>query len=237
MTTSPRPLKEMLADQIEAKDITLEQLSLKSGMPDHHLKAIFNNQVERLPALPYIRTHLLAVADYLNIDREVILEAYRREFSGKISGPADRLPGNRFAFEKKGRKWVWLGLIGIVGLLALFTILRSTFFGAPSFRLVNPPQDAQIYEVTSSVIMLAGTTESNGTLFINGEAVPVREDGAFEFEYQLQPGINTIEFTVERFLGKTITVLKQVVYVEPMNSGDASSTPATTTDPLAEPVI
>lgn len=231
---NPRSLKEILADQIEAKDLTVEQLSAKTGVPEQYIKAILNNQPERLPALPYIRSYLLTMAEFLAIDSEVVLEAYRTEFSTKMSGPADRLPGNRFAFERKGRKWIWIGIGGVIVAMLLYVVLGSAFFGAPSFRLVNPPQDADVFEVESSVILLAGTTESNGKLLVNGEAVPVREDGSFEYEFQLEPGRNLIEFKVERFLGKTLTIVKTVDFrvteVTPTSTLPlSSSTSATTT--------
>lgn len=224
---NPRSLKSILADQIEAKDITLDQLSEKTGVPEQYIKAIMNNQPDRLPALPYIRSYLLTIADFLQIEREVMLEAYRNEFAAKMSGPADRLPGNRFALEHRGRKWIWFAIAGVVGALVLYAVLGSAFFGAPYFRLVNPPQDAEIFEVSGSTILLAGTTEPNGKLTINNELVPVRADGSFEFEYPLKPELNTIVFKVERFLGKTLTVEKKVYLrpVETESSGSATTSP------------
>lgn len=225
---NPRSLKAILADQLEVKNITIEQLSTKTGVPEQYVKAIFNNQPERLPALPYIRNYLLTIADFLEIDQNIVLEAYRSEFTTKMSGPADRLPGNRFTLVRSSRKWVWIGSIVVVGALILYAVLSSAFFGAPYFRLVNPPQDAEMFEVNGSTILLAGTTERNGKLTINGEMVPVRADGSFEFEFPLVAGIpNTIEFQVERFLGKTLTVIKKV-YVRPAEVDmEASSTTST----------
>lgn len=231
---TPRSLKAILADQIEAKNVTIEQLTEKTEVPEQYVKAIFNNQPERLPALPYIRNYLFAIADFLEIDREIVLEAYRVEFSSKMSGSADRLPGNRFALDRKGRKWVWLAAFGVIGGLIIYSVLRSAFFGAPYFRLVNPPQDAELFEVSGSTILLTGTTESNGKLTINGEMVPVRADGSFEFEFPLTAGIpNTIEFKVERFLGKTLTIIKKV-YVRPTETveGTPSASSTTSTAPV-----
>lgn len=226
----PRSLKSIIADHIEAKDITLDQLIAKTGVPEEYVRAIMNNHMERLPALPYIRTHLMALADFLDIQREVVLEAYRSEFASKISGPADRLPGNRFAFERRGRRWVLLGVGALFVSLLMYAVLSSAFFGAPYFRLVNPPEDADIFEVNGSTILLAGTTEANGKLTINGEMVPVRADGSFEFEFSLSPELNTVVFVVERFLGKTLTVEKKVfsrVQDETSTSSDPLSTPDT----------
>lgn len=206
----PRSLKSIIADHIEAKDVTIDQLIAKTGVPEEYVRAIMNNHVERLPALPYIRTHLLALADFLDIQREVILEAYRSEFASKISGPADRLPGNRFAFERRGRRWVFVGLGALFAGFLIYAVLSSAFFGAPYFRLVNPPEDADIFEVNGSTILLAGTTEANGKLTINGEMVPVRADGSFEFEFSLSPELNTVVFMIERFLGKTLVVEKKI---------------------------
>lgn len=231
----PRSLKSIIADHIEAKDVTIDQLIAKTGVPEEYVRAIMNNHMERLPALPYIRTHLMALADFLDIQREVVLEAYRSEFASKISGPADRLPGNRFAFERRGRRWVLLGVGALFVSLLIYAVLSSAFFGAPYFRLVNPPEDADIFEVNGSTILLAGTTEANGKLTINGEMVPVRADGSFEFEFSLSPELNTVVFVVERFLGKTLVVEKKIfsrVLEETSTSSDRM--PTTDTSLLEE---
>jgi hypothetical protein len=229
---NPRSLKAIIADQLEVKNITLEQLSTKTDVPEQYMKAIFNNQPERLPALPYIRNYLLTIADFLEIDQSIVLEAYRSEFTSKMSGSADRLPGNRFTLVRRGRKWIWIGSGIVVAALVLYAVLSSAFFGAPYFRLVNPPQDAEAFEVTGSTILLAGTTERNGKLTINDEMVPVQADGSFEFEFPLAAGFpNTVVFKVERFLGKTLVVTKQI-YVRPVEV-DAEASSTTSTAPIA----
>lgn len=225
----PRSLKSILADQIEAKDTSLDKVIDKTGIPDHYLRAIMENQVDRLPALPYIRAYLLAIADFLELDRNLVLEAYRTEFSGKMSGSADRLPGNRFTLTRKNRKWIWIAGSALVGIFIMYSVLRSAFFGVPYLRLVNPPHDADMFEAVGPTLMLAGTTEANGKLTINGEMVPVRADGSFEFEFPLAPELNTIEFKVERFLGKTLTLVKKV-YVQPLE-------PASETAPSSDEAL
>ncbi len=223
-----RSLKDILADQLEVKGITLDDLSVKTGVPEQYIKAIFNDRPEGLPPLPYIRTHLLKLADFLQVDRNAVLDAYRAEFAAKLSGPADRLPPNRFAFERQSRRWLWVSIGAIVLILIIYALAGSGFFGTPSFKLINPPQSNEVYETSETSIVLSGITEPNGKLAINGQPVPVHSDGTFEYEYALSLEMNIIEFTVERFLGKTVTVTQRIYVQPPILELSATSTPATT---------
>jgi hypothetical protein len=210
----------------------MEELVKKTGIPEQYLDAIVNDIRTRLPALPYIRSYLVKMAELLGLPPTLLLDRYRKEFSEKTSGGADTLPGNRFALPS-GRQRFFIGAGVVAAIIVVYIISRSGFFGAPHLAIDMPPPDKETFIVSgSSTIMLAGRVDPGDKLFINGQEVATGEDGIFSKEYQLLPELNIIEFTTKRFLGRELTVRRQVYYEEP------TSTPALRTpkkEPAPEP--
>ncbi len=208
-----RKLRDIILDQCEAKEIRIEELIKKTGIPEQHFDAIVSDVRTRLPAFPYIRQHLIKIAVLLGLPQELLLNKYRAEFAEKASGGADRLPGNRFALAGGGRRYVF-GLGAVVALFIVYVVVRSGFFGAPNLVITNPPAGTDPFIVTgSSTLMIAGSIDPGDKLLINGQPVATEATGIFTREYQLAPEINIIEFSASRFLGRTITITRQV-YLE-----------------------
>jgi hypothetical protein len=168
------------------------------------------------------------LADVLGIDREELLAAYKREFSEKFSGAADRLPANRYALPMNRRRYIIAGSV-ILGLILVLTVTRSGFFGSPELKLTMPPAEPNPYIIDQQIIELKGSIDPKDTLRINGQEVAVAADGTFVRPYTLSPELNSIEFVVRRFLGKEIRVVRQVYY-----QGAATSTPAVSADSALE---
>lgn len=207
-----RKLRDILLDQCEAKEIRIDELIKRSGIPEQYLDAIINDVRRRLPAFPYMRPHLVRIATALGLPHELLLKKYRVEFSEKISGAADMLPGNRFALPSGKRRYVIAA--AIVAIIVLYAVTRSGFFGQPRLVIDMPPVGQDPFITTSSTIILSGHSDPGDKLSINGQAVTADGDGAFIKEYQLVPEINIVEFSAQRFLGRRVTITRQVYYEE-----------------------
>lgn len=209
-----RRLRESILDQIEAKDLTAKDVVEKTGIPEQYFDAILNDKQSKLPAFPYIRAHLVKVAQLLGLNAEEVIKDYKTEFTGSVSGSADTLPGNRFALPSARRKYLIGG--AVIGLLLLGFIFKSSgFFGQPKLTLLMPPIDSRDpFVVGTSTIILAGKIDPSDKLFINNQATPVSVEGVFSENYDLRPELNPIEFKVSRFLGRDLTIVKNVFYRE-----------------------
>ena len=214
-----RKLRDIILDQCEAKEIKMEELVKKTGLPEQYLDAIINDVRTRLPAFPYIRAYLTRVAALLGLPPEMLLDKYRQEFSEKISGGADALPGNRFALPSGIRRYL-LVVVAIIVVILIVAISRSGFFGSPHIAIDMPPAGTDPFITSSSTITLAGHVDAGDKLLINGQPVATGKNGTFASQYQLTPEINVIEFTTKRFLGRQFSITRQVYYEEP------TSTPA-----------
>src|SRR3989338_8755966 len=90
---------EIIAEAMTARGLSLQQLVKETGVPDTYLEAILKGNFQRLPSAPYISGYFKKIAAVLKIDENNLWETHQQETDLKISGPADSLPGNRFAIK------------------------------------------------------------------------------------------------------------------------------------------
>lgn len=206
-------LKEIFNEALELRDLDVKKLAELTDIPVNYLAALSDGDLSKLPANPYTRGYLLKIAETLRIDSDLLLKAYKQELSlwpAKTSGPADRLPSNRYAFKFFNKKIIFIAAI-ILFLIIGFLIWRfSNFFGTPRIEVLSPASNNLV--VATSSIELSGKVDPRDKLVINNEELLAQANGQFEKNFSLQIGINTIEFKVKRFLGKEVTIIRQVIY-------------------------
>lgn len=216
-------LRELILDQIEFHNLEMEDVLKKAEFPEHYFDAILTEQHDKLPAFPYMRNHLVDLARQLEVEPEKVLSLYKKEFSEKISGEHDKLPGNRFALPSSRKAIAWsLSIIGI--LIVAYVFLSSSFFGRPNIQVAFPPANPDPFIVTGKTITLSGSVGKRDSLKVNGEEVVVQEDGTFLTEYPLQVELNSISFEVQRFLGSTTRLVRQVYYDDSQAGLEAPTT-------------
>ncbi len=210
MDTTKRELSEILPQLLEARNITLEKLTLSTGVPKRFLTALSQGDLKNLPARPYVHGYLLRIASALDINPEILLEAYRDSARLPSSGTDDLLPKNRFALKPV----VWrnaLILVITVSILGYLAFELNHVLGIPALTITSPDTDI----VKAGTIRVEGTVTVGDELKLNGEVVYTDERGRFSKEVALDPGLNTMEFSVKRFLGRETKVTKQFFYEAP----------------------
>ena len=194
---------------MQAKGLTLERLRQQTGIAERHLSSLIEGRHSRLPAAPYVRGYLLRIASILDLSGEELWNLYKGEIVIKRSGPADRLPENRFALKKINKKWFLAGL-AVILLLFYAGLNINRFLGRPEIRITSPAVETLV--TTANTINLLGKINPDDRLIIGGEEITADKNGHFEKEYLLEPGLNRIEFTVKRLLGKEFKIIRQVIY-------------------------
>ncbi len=215
-----KSLGELIIEALKLRNLNTGKLSELTDIPVNYLIALNNDDLTGLPSAPYVRGYLVKIADVLKIDIDLLLRAYKQEISLqslKTSGSSDKLPSNRYALNILTKKTVIVS--GIIFILIIFYLIWQTsnpegmfsaFFGVPKIEIMNPPAD--ILVVDNPTIELLGRVSARDKLIINAEEVLVEENGRFEKDFSLQPGINTFEFKAKRFLGKEVKVIRQVIF-------------------------
>jgi len=207
---SQKNLKESLSEALEQKGLNREKLAALTGIPDRFLDIFLDGGAAPLPAAPYVRGYLKKIASALDLDAEELWRMHEREFPTRRAGETDMLPGNRFAIQSANKAMIAATTL-VVLVLAYAGLNSDRFLGAPSLTVKSP--ETETSTVTSASVTVDGALGNpNDALTINGEAVYVDETGQFKKTFPLDAGLNNFDIMAKRFLGKTITVTRKVVY-------------------------
>ncbi|MDP3052760.1 MAG: helix-turn-helix domain-containing protein [bacterium] len=200
----------MLTEILQDKNINLAKLSESTGISERFLKALIEEKYEKLPAAPYIRSYLFKIADALNVDGQKLWQEYQKNTQLRKSGTNDHLPINRFSPKPLNKKIIF-ALIFVI--LAGYLAFQYNFFlGKPTLSLLGQLASSTS-PITDPNLKIEGRVKSGDQLMINKENTYIDENGYFQKDFPLQPGQNNIQFQIKRFLGREITITKQVLYL------------------------
>lgn len=200
----------ILKEQMNLKSLNVTKLAAMTGIQERYLSAIAEGHPEKLPPSPYIRGYIMKLADCLNFDGEELWSLYRQRYALKTSGVHDVLPQNRFAIKTISKNKIVFG-IAAIALVVYAGMQFNKLTGVPEITVTNPAA-ANLISTANEIFVVSGIINPRDKLFINGENVVPQENGTFNKEIQLQPGINTVEFKVSRFLGRETLVTRQILY-------------------------
>ena len=216
-----KSLKELILERIEQRELTADKVVQMTDIPRHYFDALVREEADKLPAAPYIRGYLQKIAVALELDAHTLWEMYKVEQSPKASGSNDRLPENRFAIKSKKAGWGWLAVLAVVA-IAYLGINAGQLFGKPSLSISQPASETEIVGLAD--FLASGVIDPKDKILINREEVFVDQSGKFQKSVSLQPGLNTLEFTVKRFLGRETTEVRKVIYQPEENIKEIKTT-------------
>ncbi len=205
MNNSQESIAQLLRELLETHSMSAQSLAERTGVPVRFIESLVRGDFDQLPARPYIRGYLFKIADVFKIDPGILWGAYRKGVDIATSGADDRFPSNRFAIAKISPHKI---------VLILFVILLAVFIG---FRfndiLGKPTISVDIPKLTDQeIITVRGNVSPGDRLILNNEVIYPRDDGKFEKNVQLEPGLNTLKFNINRHLGREATEIHQVFY-------------------------
>lgn len=204
-----KDLSSIIIETLRTKSLTVERLSQLSGVSERFLTLLIEGKIEKMPSRPYTHGYLLKIAGVLNLDGERLWQEYlKNNESVRRSGKNDQLPKNRFAIERINRKT--LAITGIILIILGYLLTRlPSFFGKPELSLVNLDNETNVAVAT---FIIQGKMNPSDQLTLNGERLYPDKDGKFEKSIQLQPGFNTLTFSIKKLLGKEYIINKQIFY-------------------------
>ena len=200
--------QDFFNSKIRERGLTLKKLSELSGITLKYLEYLSAGNFEALPSAPYFRGYLEKLGRILDFDYREWWQNIKEEEIVKTSGTLDQLPKNRFALSSPG-KFIWPGI---------FLLLVVFYFGARFSKIFGQPQVSVAYpteaftNTASQEIVVRGELKDGDKLVINGEAVVMEDDGTWEKNILLEPGLNTIEIKAKKFLGRETRIIRQVLY-------------------------
>lgn len=197
-----------LNERMRERNLNFKRLSELTGVSVKHLEALSSGNPDRLPSAPYLKGYLSRLGGVLGFDPDQAWEEMKKFADAKSSGKADEPSRNRFSREPIGR-YVIAGIV--VFLLLLYAGLRFyKISGTPSVTISYPQENMVVTGENS--FLLAGSVSNSSELKINGEQVQIQPDGSWQKTVSIQPGINTVEITAKKFLGRETKVIRQIIY-------------------------
>lgn len=195
-------LGERLRVVREQLKMTISDVAQKLQIDEHYIAALEQGQYHQIPGEIYTKSMLKRYAELLNVNLTHVFQLYSQErkildhVHGEESPSKSRLPR---VFVTPAR--IKLGVIAIL-LMGVFSYL-----GVEVRQMVKPPEltiTSPGYDMvtSTSVVRVAGFTESGAQVFVNGEEVIGDQAGSFSEDVTLQPGVNVIEVKAQKKRGK-----------------------------------
>jgi transcriptional regulator with XRE-family HTH domain len=209
-------------EKLKSKGLSLKKLADVSGIPMKHLQNLGEGRYQDLPPAPYLRGYIVSLGTILGFDGLAAWEHFKYLPAIESSGGLDALPKNRFA-QRSSTMYAMSGFAALL-LVGYLGFRFSNIFGRPILE-IGYPQEALVRSMGANVTAY-GTLENGDTVFVNGESLPLGEDGTWEKRLLLQPGLNSIEVSAKKFLGGETRILRQVIYepaaLEPAPTGSSA---------------
>lgn len=205
-------LGDRLQQERKRQNLTIEEVAKATKIRPQFLEAIEKGDYQRLPSSAYAQGFVKNYVDYLGLPEKELLALFRREF--KEEDHLGVLPESFTQPKEISLEGVRIKRAGVIGVGLLVVLILYIFFQyksaifSPSLIVKVPQENAQ---VTTQVLRIAGTTDPNTTVTVNGYPVFVDSTGVYEKEFNVFPGKVTVVVKATNSFGKVSTVERHVI--------------------------
>jgi len=207
-------LSEILKKTREEKNISLEKVARIAKMNPEYLRALEQEDYQKLPQGIYGKSFLREYCYYLKLDYKKMLDLYEQEV---FLNTEPSFKEDVFSHERINRKHLFslpkiarnIILSVVIGACFVYLGFRVKAIIAPPELIITNPAPDQIMESTK--LEVKGKTELEARVFINGQEVFSGADGNFSKEINLKYGINTIKILAQKKYGRDAEVVRQVL--------------------------
>ncbi len=190
---------------------TLKDAEKKTGIAKKYLEYLEADDFYKLPGSTYTKGFLERYAEFLKLNPSKIIEKWRKEFSQSSNTEIPSILGIKN--RSQGIFNIKTYFIGIVTLLIFlyvgFSIKRVLF--TSDLEVLSPSQDLV---TTESYLIIAGRADLGADVFINDQPIEQINDGNFEQEIKLLPGLNTIKVSAKKKHSQEKIIFRQIILQE-----------------------
>lgn len=125
---------EKLSSAREARKLTRKEVSKETNIPSRYIEALEEEDFDKLPSETYVIGFLRSYAEYLKVDAEEIIQAYKGFKIGESATPLEELTRptrspvlmNLTSYFNKYRNYFYIGVVAI-GFLLVIMLFSSIF--------------------------------------------------------------------------------------------------------------
>ncbi len=207
---------ERLRGARQAKNIKLEDAVKKLNISYKYLRALERGEYDKLPTGVYGKNFLREYAFFLGFNQEEYNELANDFAEEKnISQPLKK----RELFSKRRVKKQYFLAVPKVFKSVVVVVAAAVcviYLGFKVEKVISPPQlfiysPVENFATEENFVEVAGKTEQESMVVINGEQVLSNQAGEFAKMVHLKNGINTIIIISSKKYGRDNTVIRQVV--------------------------
>ncbi len=201
-------LSEYLASVRNNLNLSLEEVSKKTGIIVKFLQSLENGDFRPLPADVYVIGFLRQLAELYSVDAGELILQYKKEKNiqkqvskqGQVfaSGWHKKYLGKLVITPKVLS--VILGLL-FVSLTLGYIIWQLWSINRMPFLSVAEPQNNSV--ISGSVVSVSGVTDPGADVSVNGQDIFVDSKGGFQTQVALSPGPEEITITSANRFGKS----------------------------------
>ncbi len=190
---------------------TLKDAEKKTGIAKKYLEYLEADDFYKLPGSTYTKGFLERYSEFLKLNPSKIIEKWRREFSQNSGAEIPNILG----IKNKAQSIfdIKIYLIGFFVLLIFlyigFSIKRVLF--TSDLEILNPPQDLL---TTESSLIITGLVDLGADVFINDQPIEQVNEGKFEQEIKLLPGLNSIKISAKKKYSQEKIIFRQIILQE-----------------------
>jgi len=191
--------------------LSLEEIEKETKIRRKYLEAIEKNNFSVLAESTIVKGFIRNYAQALGLEAESVLAVFRRDFcenqKGQIipRGMIEPLVGKSFFWTPKATVITGLSLL-ILGFVFFFVRQYIGFSSAPPLE-VTSPQDGELFKER---VVVAGKTDKDASVKIDGTLISIAEDGSFQEEVILPRGDNMVIIETTNREGKKRIVSRRV---------------------------
>jgi len=204
----PKTLMEILKSSRRKKGLTLEEAEAETKVRVKYLEALEEGRFDILPSNVYALGFLAKYAEFLEIDKEPLLDQFKAE-RGQSEDISKLVPERRIKesfFSITPRLIIVLIIILILAGIIGYIIYSVRSFTSPPNLQISSPSSEQV--IKEDKVEIVGKTDEGATLMINNQTVLIDDRGNFHQQVKLNPGLNTFEVKATNRLKKE--TVKQV---------------------------
>jgi len=184
--------------------LSLEQIANETQININYLRAIENDQYDKLPPDVYTKNFLQRHAEFLNLNPDTVFEIFQQEKSlyfktqKKIIKKKDKQSKLQTAFNFfLNPHFIKYALVLlIIALLLVYIGWGINKIFTPPKLVINEP--AKSFITTDRQIWIKGETDKEVLLTINGQEIISDKHGQFSNQLDLQKGLNMIKITAKK---------------------------------------
>jgi len=210
--------KDSIGQQLKAvrlaKNISYEAAEEATKIKLKYLKAMEEDDFAVFSSPVYAQGFLKSYAQYLGFPYEPLIAQYKKEMgiakaiNKKLFPPKQELRPSKI-YITPATLFIILLAVVVIGVLAYIGYQVSGFAGAPYLVIESPNYGAT---VSQNTVTVAGKTLRGASLYINGQLLPIDNEGQFRQEVKLKEEENHILIAAVNRAGKKTEKELVIIY-------------------------